>query len=526
MSKRAQTATDDSASFRAKKSKPKNSRSPNSISSVKSYGSVSYSPDDTGIDQQFDMANQIKELYMKVNIDRANDIFYHLVENKIDFLDRTRFDLSAYNFQKDLMYPATLINIMTRLSNLKILSYIPKTYTIKDVQSDIYKTYTSDEVQNYINYILSIFDTMGIKVLYLICNDNKYYLSPLNIRYLRDNIRKNNINTDHMDLTFIKSNNKELRQKFNIQRGNTISIDASSYDVIITSAAFTEFTKNINNIIVNINHTEFMHHKSSILGSNQFIKKILRPSHDDSHLISLNKCYNYMMVNTTWSPFNIYQVENFVPGVERYYYFDEDNNVINEINLSDIHKNNTTVYYSHYKVDRYFDLTFYNNIHFFTAKRRSDSLSKHSRTRNTENTMMIPEVSVCADMYFPDNNYGFCWFSCIINSLFYADDISTIFLNKAVGQMDKTLEYIKGFYDKGYQTFDMQSSRDLKKFVIHLIRLFTFIYCSFSILSKNQIDRIRNKQKWLEIYNHVTGDYYLYIYVFMIALSKVIKPVP
>jgi hypothetical protein len=35
--------------------------------------------------------------------------------------------------------------------------------------------------------------------------------------------------------------------------------------------------------------------------------------------------------------------------------------------------------------------------------------------------------------------------------------------------MDKTLEYIKGFYDKGYQTSDMQNSRDLKKFVIHLL---------------------------------------------------------
>jgi hypothetical protein len=89
--------------------------------------------------------------------------------------------------------------------------------------------------------------------------------------------------------------------------------------------------------------------------------------------------------------------------------------------------------------------------------------------------------------------------------------------------MDKTLEYIKDFYDTSYKTFDINDQQHLKEFSKHLIHLFAFVYCSFSILSKNQLNRVANKRKWKDIYDKITGEFYEYIYVFIIALSKTIK---
>jgi hypothetical protein len=521
-SKRTKHKTNSPASISSIRS------SKSSVSSVSSRDFVTDSDVPSILQTQPDMAKQIKELYMQVNTEKADDVFYYLVKNKISLLQK--FDLAVFHFYKDLMYPATLINIMTRLDNLKILSQSPKLYNLKDYQVDVYKSYASNKVHNYINYILSILDNTAVKVLYLICYNNKYYLSPLNIRSLRDDIRRKKIDTDAIDLDFIKANHKALREKFKLQGGNRINIDPTSYDIILVTEAFAVFTKNANNIIVKINPQD-MHHKSSILGSNHIHNRRLQPTIDESHVISVTKCYNYTMINTTWSPFNRYQISNFTPGAERYYCLDEDNNTAYEVDAVDIGWAEDDIYYSHYKVERYFDLTFYDSVHLFTTKKEKGSRSGGGTggtggtgvSKGSPYSQMIPEVSVCADIYFPDNDFEFCWFSCIINSFFYADDISAIFLNKAIARMDKTLEYIRTFYENKYETFDTNSARDLKKFVMHLINLVTFIYCSFSILSKNQIDKVKNKSKWLEIYNHVIGDHYQYIYTFIISLSRVTK---
>ena len=60
--------------------------------------------------------------------------------------------------------------------------------------------------------------------------------------------------------------------------------------------------------------------------------------------------------------------------------------------------------------------------------------------------------------------------------------------------MDKTLNYIENLYNEDYNSFDETDIKTLKIFFGHLINLFTFIYCSFNILSKNQLnDKITNQ---------------------------------
>jgi hypothetical protein len=48
-----------------------------------------------------------------------------------------------------------------------------------------------------------------------------------------------------------------------------------------------------------------------------------------SHYISIAKCNNYNIVNTTWKPFYAYIIDNYSPGTEAYYYID-DNLVLSE----------------------------------------------------------------------------------------------------------------------------------------------------------------------------------------------------
>lgn len=452
-------------------------------------------------DEQFDqqeLAQVLKTMYMK---NHKSDIFLNLVDNKIEF--RQKFGLSGHNFNKPLMYPATLINILTRLNNLQMYN----SNLISKTNPNFYQFYGSI---TGMNTILTIIDTIGIKTLYLINEKRVHYLSPLNIRKIRDVIRKHSV-TKYQALldskyVLIKSN-KDLRKKFSLDiTKNTVDIAAKDFDMIIISSTFSSFSDNDTNISVTLNNFDYKDsHKSSMLKSNII--------DDITHLISVNKCYNFTVVNTTWKPFNSYIVDNFTPGANIYYYLDSDNS-LHTVSAKDIVDKKMQYYSTHFNLNDNIHNSL-SNIHFFSSK-----LDSHKSVIGGSHLQTIPEVSVCSDIYFPNNTLGFCWFSAIINSLFYADDISTIFLNKTVRHMDKTLEYIKDFYDTNYQTFDINNQQHLKEFTKHLIHLMTFVYCSFSILSKNQLNRIQNKRKWMDIYTKITKDYYPYIYIFIIALSN------
>jgi hypothetical protein len=456
---------------------------------------------------QIEMANKLKTMFMLVNSDYNFDLFFKLTETKIDLINK--FDLAYYNYNKALLFPTTIINIMSRLNNLQIANL-----DINSKQPDLYKGYGSSRTQNY---VLTIFDTIGVKVLYLINSKGFLYLSPLNIRNARDIIRKRTSSTTDLDsLPFINKNNRDLRKKFNITiNSNETNIDASSYDIIMITEGFHVFLQNKNNIVVKLNNFDNKRdYKSSILINNKLNQK------KEGHIISVNKCYNYTLVNTTWKPFYTYNI-NFVPGAKCFYYINDVDKSLNETTSKIIQENNLEYYYSHFtdKMTIYLALE---NIHLFS---NSPNISRtlQGGSMRIAHSKAIPEVSVCSDIYFPTNLYGYCWFSSIINSIFYADDIAVVFLNRTVKNMDKTLEYVKNFYVSGYQTFDINNKEALKEFTKYLINLFTYIYCSFSILSKNQLHKIQHKIKWLEAYNKITNEYYDYIFVYIIVLSKTMK---
>jgi hypothetical protein len=445
-------------------------------------------------------ANKLKFLFMEIDKELFFERFEKYYENKLDLIQNKNYNLAPYNFKKDLIHPTTIINIMSKLNNLNITKYD----TMRD-NPDVYISYGSTTL---INYLLTIFDTLNIKVLYLINHDNTLYLSPLNIRNTRDAVRKN---TFIETIEYIKKNNIDLHKKFHTKL-NRISIDAKSYDMIIMMEAFHMFLLHKNNIKIDLNNFDILqNHRASILRNNN--NKI-----NEGHIISINKCNNYTILNTTWKPFNIYNIDNFQPGRKQFYHIDKSTKFLNEVSVNDIMEYDLEYYYSQFIDELYINHT--ENIHLFISKFDHSGGSIHIKHSKT-----IPEVSVCSDIYFPQNLQGFCWFASIVNSLFFADDISVIFLNKAVLYIDRSLEYIKAFYDTNYATFDVNNTTQFKEFIKHLIYLFTYIYCSFSILSKNKINHIKEKQKWYNAYIKITDTYYDYIYIYIIVLSKTMKDI-
>ena len=74
-------------------------------------------------------------------------------------------------YKKQLLFPSTLLQFMSLINNLE-LTYI-KSNNFDAFQSKI------------LAYFFTIIDTININVLYIICDGDNYYLSPLNIKKIR-----------------------------------------------------------------------------------------------------------------------------------------------------------------------------------------------------------------------------------------------------------------------------------------------------------------------------------------------------
>ena len=409
-----------------------------------------------------------------------------------------------YKKEKQLLFPTTLLDFMSLVNNLKLSA----------IDSKNYKAYQNE----ILAYFLTIIDTINIKVLYLISEGEHYYLSPLNLKSFRTKIRKQQTNIDDRDYVpkYIDRLNKQLTKQFIYQKTNDLyKIDASLYDFVFISSSFKKF-----NIF-------YYFYKYKVILNNIDLKQHYKASilRNTNHAISINKCNQYNILNTTWKPFNIY---NFT-GLKDYngisiennkiYYFDENERIDPEKKYD--------YYYLKHAVEPSFNTSTF-TIHLYSNRASLKTKIYKQLEGGTKHEIIqrIPEVSVCSDVFFPNNLYDFCWFSSIINSLFYTDDISAIFLNKSIRNMDKTLKFLNDIHvDEQYKTINFKDQNELKKILKHIIYIMSFIYCSYSILSKNQLDeRITNKKKWYEIYQTITNkETYKIIAEIILYLSNIRK---
>jgi len=437
---------------------------------------------------QFKLAEKLKNYYLNNNPNTTWKTIFH----EYNFFEKFKLKIKEYR-EKQLLFPSTLLQFMSLINNLH-----DEFFSKKD--------YGTDQL-TILSYFLTIVDTINIKVLYVICSGNNYYLSPLNIKKIRTQLRKKTIILNREN---IYDFNEQLRIQYkNFKNDNGVYIiNGEKYDFVFISNAFKSFIKTTNKLQIFLGNIDLkQHYKASILSNN-------------IHAISINKCNQYNILNTTWKPFNIYNITDFK---NNRLYIDDDEKIF-FVDKPDPAKE-SEYYYLNHKIDRNFEYS------LFTINLYSNRVSLKSKiykqieggTNQFKIEQNIPEVSICSKIFFPHNLYGFCWFSSIINSLFYTDDIASIFINKSIRNMDNTLKFLHEFYSSKYKTIDFTNQKELKKILKHLIYLMSFIYCSYSILSKNQLDeRITNKKKWYEIYEIITDkERYKIIATIILGLSNI-----
>jgi hypothetical protein len=447
------------------------------------------------------LAQKLKNYYLDNNpnetweqINDKDDID----DNQLDFFQKFNINFNLEeDYKKQLLFPSTLLNFMSLINNLKLF----------DIDSKNYQAYQYD----ILAYFLTIINTINIKVLYVICNGENYYLSPLNLKKITTQLRKKKININYANIYDL---NEQLKIQYKVLKYKAkYKIDASKYDFVFISSSFEKFNITTNKLQVFLSNIDLkQHYKASLL-------------RNTNHAISINKCNQYNILNTTWQPFNIYNITDFedydlyIDDDEKLYYVDE---LIQYLDPIKKYK----YYYLKHNIDPLFEYSLFTINLYSNRASLKTKIYKQIEGGTIELKENIPDVSVCSDIFFPNNLYEFCWFSSIINSLFYTDDIAAIFLNKSIRHMDKTLKFFNDFYvGEQYKTINFKDQKELKKILKHVIYLMSFIYCSYSILSKNQLDeRITNKKKWYEIYVIITNDEtYKIIATIILGLSNIKK---
>lgn len=251
------------------------------------------------------------------------------------------------------------------------------------------------------------------------------YLSPLNLRTIRNIIRKNG---EYNDL--VENPNPSLRNFFHKQlSGNhgLSKIDTSEYDIVFITSGSQNFIEKEDKIKIElINFDEQRDYKASLL------KKQITPNirEDMGHIISLNKCGEYTVVNTTYAPFNKYHINSFVPGSNKIFYTDENQNLI-ETDANFITTKKEGYYTANYIPQTIFKKTF-DNIHMFSNRQTlAKKVYKNINGGNSNTSRQISRNSECFGTQFQHNDRDFCWFSSIVNSFFFQTTYPLYFSTKA-----------------------------------------------------------------------------------------------
>lgn len=444
--------------------------------------------------KDFDIIDKEDE-YSKIIYDKFLDI---PLEDRIKLHEfNSELELKFFT-SKSLIVPETIINILSNEINMDDI----RDKTLCDNKT-ICKSYGSG---NMIQYLLTFIDIIGLNVLYIINDNDKDYISPLNNKKYRNFIRTQGYRNYN---NYVNKYNKYTENiLFYMKQKNLYSstIDCNNYDLILKHNSLG-IDKLYEISLINLQY------------NSSLISNILIVDRDNHHKISINKCNNNFIINTTWKPFNKYKIDNIN--------IDEKNNykIIDKKCFKKVIK--TRYLDDYYKLYNYtindIDMI-YDNINIFSSK-INNKIYKNLEGGGPCDNDELKEFDICKNIYFPRNKKDHCWFSSLINVLFNSDNIAEIVLNKTLRQMNKILKSIDSI-DYSIVQFDVDKviSRLNKNFIL----IVSFIYSSFYLLAKNKINKITNIKKWKEIFDKITDDeMYNKIYTYILVLEyKSLENVP
>ena len=390
---------------------------------------------------------------------------HYMIDSKISQYYMEITDVSNYdNYMKEhgintltkkgILYPPNILDTLTIIHELSILSSKKHTTIFPYGSNRGYK------------WIFNLFDILNLNILYLYHHKGKYYLSPLNSRKTRDELRKQPLES-FRDILLSDEYYDELLKP-------TGPIDCSKYHLILIHndnyIVYSSITK------VQLKHFDKKHDFRACYIRNR----------NRNHIMSISKCNDKNIINSTWEESSTHYIEDenldILPEKPKYYMFsNSDYEILSKSDLDEKLKENGTYIYS---------FPFDSDNIFKSFALFIPSTIKSAGTK-------IPDNDKCKDIFFEINKTGTCWFTSLINVMFFSDDISTLCLYQSMKAMPKTIKYI----DKYVYENENKSIKNInpRKHVNHVFYLITFIYSSYYILSKDQFEKIQYKNKWLKI---------------------------
>lgn len=438
--------------------------------------------------------NSIKKESLKSEKNIKNFNYAKFIEDKFfrKLTILTIVELSSYIDLYDLnriyrLYPAIRDNnygIFSYLFMLDIISYYKQYNNDKDYSTKI-----------WIDTLLYYIDLINLKTLYIESNGKeKYYLSPLNNRRFRTTIIKTKLNDD----TYLTEKINSIIEEF--KNNGSVIKDCNDYDIVMITSHY-----NYNNLKYEIDLMNFDKNKdfnSCILLSNNNINDIF-------HVISITKCYDNFVLNTTWKEYNTKKVNNFIPFMNKKFEL-KDELYLSE-NLDDKNKNykyNTKLTTTNYILEMFY------NIYFFTNKINN----KDYKTLSIEGGKYDIIDEKCLNIINTINDSGFCWLSSIINSLCYSDKTAILIYKKSERFIKKIIRYIQNFIVYKYY-LDLDLDIVLSHNYYHILSL--YIHSSYYLIKTNKLDfnEIKKFTKKLELINDNYNLIILYSYIISITIT-------
>ena len=371
--------------------------------------------------------------------------------------------------------------------------------------------YKCGSIHNNI-FLYNFLQIIDVKCLYICFHNGKHYISPLNdkvfLSFIQtksnlpyDNMLDNpEINKKYYD-TILSSLNKtfeKFKKIFYNSETHKLEIPCQLYDLVIKHNMFNydiEINAMLEVKLLGINNKNFI---SSIINNN---------SHSIS-VIKLNdkKYFNPAYENGITEKYRMYE---YTPLFNQNYYLKKDSfsnteHELNKINIKDIEKiedikgvrelyNSRFMYSLNKSIYAYTG----DNLHLFSNRHPLRKLKKYKVVNG--GSSLKNNIS----LYIPSNRNGFCWYLSIISSIFYADEISTIMLNKSIRYIKRSIDLLIKYAAEletvrnetliNYNRFN----KDKTNIINMLIYINIFVYTSYALIVKNKFHEITDKKNWI-----------------------------
>jgi hypothetical protein len=291
-------------------------------------------------------------------------------------------------------------------------------------------------------FILTFLNYYELNILYIEVDRNgMQYLSPLNSEDFRKNKTKSSEHVSEAYFSLFNENDGKSEKVIN----------PGKYDLIVKHSSDNQhiqptngrFQNNDMKIKVKMHGRSKCHYSSSILYSN-----------DKDHAVSVFKCNGQLYLNTTWgrdsdiengksAKFKRIKNNNFIIGEKNYFKINEYNTFqkISEKQLESV-----SYYTSGFEESMRRDEFEVCNLHFFITTKLTKYISKRlSYETNIDQSYYIeevinPDTKNCAISYMPFNDFGFCWFSSMLTSFLYSDEISILILKSILKNIKVSIE--------------------------------------------------------------------------------------